>query len=163
MTASFVPLFSLLSRRFDVFRRIGDTDVPLPVAVRSPTSSPSRLTSLQPFRALSKSRTFPSFPHNSPQVAHISPHSLSLSAPTTSTTLNTASPLNLLGAVLVQGAKRIPVERTEENEADELVTLFLAGEAAEGEATLAVRFEGRLDDGALLGTLVSALLVLNRP
>ncbi|GAA6011348.1 hypothetical protein JCM10207_008309 [Rhodosporidiobolus poonsookiae] len=77
--------------------------------------------------------------------------SLSLSEPTQTLKINTATPLRLLAAVLVQSEKRIPSVSAEHDSKDEVTTLVLAEEAAAGEAVLAVRWEGAFADGALLG------------
>jgi hypothetical protein len=124
--------------------------------VRLLTSLPLRPSSHRRSLALSRSRTSSVFLLSSSPAHPLPVNSLDLPSSTASITLNAAAPLKLLNAVLVQSpnGKRIPVERTEENEEDELVTLHLQKKAEEGEAVLAVRFEGRLDEGALLGTLL---------
>lgn len=79
---------------------------------------------------------------------------LDLGAPTSSISLNAAAPLVLLAAVLVHSAE--PNERgcpssTSYNEQRELVTLEFGREFPRGKAVLALRWEGRLDAGTLLG------------
>ncbi|BGP38537.1 Aminopeptidase 2 mitochondrial [Rhodotorula kratochvilovae] len=76
---------------------------------------------------------------------------LDLPAPTQSLTLNAAAPLKLLSGVLVTSKKRVPVEDVVLNEADELATLNLAEAVPAGRATLALRWEGRLDESGLQG------------
>ncbi|GAA5913381.1 hypothetical protein JCM6882_004105 [Rhodosporidiobolus microsporus] len=76
---------------------------------------------------------------------------LNLSEPSRTLTLNTAAPLKLLGGVVVFHGTRLAVLETEHDLQDELTTLSFAEEIPVGEATLALRFEGRLDQSGMLG------------
>ncbi|GAA6054207.1 hypothetical protein JCM3770_001392 [Rhodotorula araucariae] len=71
--------------------------------------------------------------------------------PTQSLTLNAAAPLKLLSGVLVSGTARTPVVDVVLDETDELATLKLAEAVPAGRATLALRWEGRLDGSGLHG------------
>ncbi|GAA5834060.1 hypothetical protein JCM11251_003607 [Rhodosporidiobolus azoricus] len=76
---------------------------------------------------------------------------VNLSEPTKAISLNTSEPLRLLGAVLVTGAKRLPVLAISHDSKDEITTLSFDEEAPAGEATLALRWEGRLDQSGMEG------------
>lgn len=79
------------------------------------------------------------------------PYSITIPAPTTSITLNTAAPLVLLGAVVAQNGTRFPASSTTYDDKKELTTLTVDAELAAGEAVLGFRWEGSLDAGSMLG------------
>ncbi|CEQ42185.1 SPOSA6832_03982 [Sporobolomyces salmonicolor] len=76
---------------------------------------------------------------------------LNLSEPASSIQLHTAQPLKLLAGVLTSGSERVSVKEAVYDEEHELTTLTLDKEAPVGEAVLALRWEGRLDDGKMQG------------
>jgi hypothetical protein len=79
------------------------------------------------------------------------PCSVTIPTPTTSITLNTAAPLVLLGAVVLQNGARFAASSTTYDEKKELTTLSFEKELGAGEAVLGFRWEGSLDAGSMLG------------
>ncbi|GAA6003219.1 M1 family metallopeptidase [Rhodotorula paludigena] len=89
-----------------------------------------------------------SFPSSFSGVAEIQ---LVLSEPSSTITVNAAAPLRLLGAVLVKYAERFPARSVELDEEEELATLDFGRDVPAGEAILALRLEGRLDQSGMQG------------
>lgn len=81
---------------------------------------------------------------------------LDLAEPTRSLTLNAAPPLKLLGGVLAAAGARHPVQSVSLSKTDELATLGFSEVVPAGPAMLALRWEGRLDEGGLQGALSAA-------
>lgn len=79
---------------------------------------------------------------------------LTLSEPTSEITLHTASPLVLLGAVVVPSAdsdRRLAAVEVRRDAERELSTIVFGGEVGAGEATLGVRWRGVLQEETMLG------------
>ncbi|GJN87331.1 hypothetical protein Rhopal_000280-T1 [Rhodotorula paludigena] len=89
-----------------------------------------------------------SFPNAFSGVAEIQ---LVLSEPSSTIRLNAAAPLRLLGAVLVKDAERFPAQSVELDEEEELASLDFGRDVPAGEAILALRWEGRLDQSGMQG------------
>ncbi|GAA5919724.1 hypothetical protein JCM1841_000771 [Sporobolomyces salmonicolor] len=101
---------------------------------------------IQPFSYKLTIKT--SFPSTFSGIVEIA---LNLSEPASSIQLHTAQPLKLLAGVLTSGSERVSVKEAVYDEEHELTTLTLDKEAPVGEAVLALRWEGRLDDGKMQG------------
>lgn len=117
---------------------------------RPRTSSPSRPRFLRDSRAQRRSSEAPPARGDNSDLTLCSP-SVTVPAPTTSVSLNTAAPLRRLGAVLVQGSSRHVATDTTYDDKREILTLNFGATIEAGEAVLGFRWEGDLDAGSLLG------------